>query len=174
MWPKLRYLFLTLWPGLRSLYLIVAWLTFIYIWRHFTHTSTSDWYSLDKRLSMPAAWFVSVQERIVLLRGLGRPIPLPPGSHTGLGELGRQRGLQRALAPYGSISARTHAHARARDSTIGMKVQEWVCVRWVMCLDTTHVSKSTVSVAGCSVSIWRRTGVSAMRTYRWHRRERCR
>lgn len=31
-------------------------------------------------------------------------------------------------------------------------------MRLVMCLDTTHVSKSTVSVAGCSVSIWHGRG----------------
>ena len=51
------------------------------------------------------------------VRALGRPIPLPLGSYTGMSALGRQRGLQRALAPYGPISVRTHAHARARDST---------------------------------------------------------
>nr|DAN73212.1 MAG TPA: hypothetical protein [Caudoviricetes sp.] len=57
------------------------------------------------------------------VRALERPDTPALGSHTGLGELGRQRGLQRALAPYGPISVRTHAHARVRDSTTTEKTQ---------------------------------------------------
>lgn len=152
----------------------MAWLTFNYFWLPFTHTSVSVWYSLDKHISSLAVWFVSVQRRIVALRGLGQPEPLPLGRHTQSMVIGRQRGLQRALAPYGPISVHAHAHARARDSTYRGDCQEALSVLCIMCLDRTCVSKSTVSVAGCSVSIWRRTGVSAMGAFRWHRRERCR
>ena len=58
------------------------------------------------------------------VRALERLVPLPLGSYTGVGALGRQRGLQRALAPYGPISVHAHAHARARDSTQERKAQE--------------------------------------------------
>lgn len=101
----------------------MAWLTFNYIWQPFTRTPTSDWYSLDKRLISSSRWVETIRSRIVHVRALERPIPLPLGSYTGMGTLGRQRGAQQALAPYGPISVRTHAHARARDSTIGRKVQ---------------------------------------------------
>ena len=174
MWPGLRLLYSILWSGLRLLFLIVAWLTFNYIWRPFTHTSTPDWYSSDKHISYLAAWFVSIQERIVLLRALERLDTPTLGRHTQSMVIGRQRGSQRALGVHVPLWVCARIRTRARDSTHRERLLGWVCVRWVMCLDTACVSKSTVSVAGCSVSIWRRTGVSAMGTYRWHRREKCR
>lgn len=152
----------------------MAWLTFIYIWRPFTHTSTSVWYSLDKHLISSSRWVEMIRSRIVHVRALGRPIPLPLGSHTGMGAIGRQRGAQQALAPYGPISVRTHAHARARDSTHREIWLGAVCVLCIMCLDTVCVSKSTVSVASGSVSIWRGELVSRMGAYRWDCGERCR
>ena len=150
----------------------MVWLTFIYVWRAFTHTSTSDWYSLDKRLISPAAWFVSIQRRIVSVRAPERPIPLPLGSYTGAGALGRQRGLQRVWDTYAGIRLCAHAHARARDSTHEGDCRLALHVLCIMCLDTTGVSKSTVSVASGSVSIWHGRGVSPMGTYRCNRRER--
>lgn len=108
------------------------------------------------------------------VRVLERPIPLPLGSYTGVGELGRQRGLQRVWGAYAGIRLCAHAHARARDSTIWGDCLEEFCVLCIMCLDTTCVSKGTVSVAGCSVSIWQGELVSPTGTYRWHRRKRCR
>ena len=58
------------------------------------------------------------------VRALGRLIPLPPGSYTGMGELGRQRGLQRVWGTYAGIRLYAHAYARARDSTTTEKTQE--------------------------------------------------
>lgn len=149
----------------------MAWLTFIYVWPPFTHTSASDWYSVDKHLIGYSRWVETIRGRIFAVRALERPIPLPLGSYTDRGELGRQRGLQRALAPYGPISVRTHAHARARDSTYRGDCREALYVLCIMCLDTTGVSKSTVSVAGCSVSIWRGELVPPTGTYRRRCRE---
>ena len=152
----------------------MAWLTFNYIWQPFTRTLASYWYSLDKHLISASRWVETTRSRIVHVRALERPIPLPLGSYTGMGELGRQRGLQRALAPYGPISVHTHAHARARDSTHREIWLGAVCVLCIMCLVTTCVSKSTVSVATGSVSIWRGELVSRMGTYRWDCGKRCR
>lgn len=92
------------------------------------------------------------------VRALEQPEPPTLGRHTDHPAIGRQRGLQRALAPYGPISVRTHAHARARDSTIGRKAQEWVCVLCIMCLDTACVSKRTYWWENPIVSIWRGIG----------------
>ena len=152
----------------------MAWLTFNYIWPPFTHVLVSDWYSLDKHLISPSHWVETIRSRIVHVRALGRPIPLPLGGYTGTCTIGCQRGLQRALAPYEPISARTHAHARARDSTHREIWLEVISVPRIMCLDTTCVSKSTVSVAGCSVSIWQGELVPPMGTYRRRCRERLR
>ena len=73
---------------------------------------------------MRAAWFVSIQERIVHVRALERPDTPTLGGHTGTHALGRQRGLQTALAPYAPIPLHTHAHARARDSACMGRLQE--------------------------------------------------
>lgn len=104
----------------------------------------------------------------MLLRTLGRMIPLPLGRHTGVHALGRQRGLQRALAPYAPICLRTHAHARARDSTVGGKTQEQVYVRCNMCLDTACVSKATNWWEMPIVSIWGIVGLPRTGAHRWH------
>lgn len=152
----------------------MAWLTFIYIWRPFTHTSVSVWYSLDKRLISSSRWVETIRSRIVAVRGLERPIPLPPGGYTDRGELGRQRGLQRALAPYGPISVCTHARTRARDSTHSGDCRDTHCVSRSMCLDTACVSKATNWWGRPIVSIWQLRGVPPMGTYRRHHRERCR
>ena len=77
------------------------------------------------------------------VRALGRPEPPPLGSYTGVSALGRQRGLRRVWGTYVGIRLCACAHARARDSTIGGKAQEWVCVLCIMCLDTACVSKHT-------------------------------
>ena len=108
------------------------------------------------------------------VRALGQPEPLPLGGYTGPGELGRQRGLQRALAPYGPISVRTHAHARARDSTIGEICLGALRVSCDMCLDTACVSKATNWWEHTMVVLGPAVGVPRMGTYRWHRREKCR
>lgn len=149
----------------------MAWATFIYIWRCFTHTSASDWYSLDKRLISRSRWVETIRGRILHVRALERPIPLPLGSYTGAGALGRQRGLQRVWDMYAGIRLCAHAHARARDSACEGRSQECICVLCIMCLDTACVSKSTVSVAGCSVSIWQGELVSPTGTYRRRCRE---
>ena len=95
----------------------MVWHTFNYIWQPFTHTWTSDCYSLDKHLIGCSRWVETIRGRIIAVRALGRPEPLPLGSHTGLGELGRQRGLQQALGAHMPLWVCAHARARARDST---------------------------------------------------------
>lgn len=89
------------------------------------------------------------------VRALGRPEPPPLGRHTDHPAIGRQRGLQRALAPYGPISVRTHAHARARDSTHSGDCRDTLCVSHSMCQDTACVSKATKWWGNPIVSIWR-------------------
>lgn len=152
----------------------MAWLTFIYVWPPFTHTSARDWYSLDRYLIRASRWVEAIRGRILHVRALERPIPLPLGSYTGAGALGRQRGLQRVWDTYAGIRLCAHAHARARDSACVGRSQERVFVLCIMCLDTACVGKSTLSVAGCSVSIWRGGLVSRMGTYRCNCRKRCR
>ena len=92
---------------------------------------------------MPAAWFVSVQERIVLLRALERPVPLPLGRHTDHVVVGRQRGLQRALGVHVSLWVCARIRTRARDSTCMGRLLGEICVWRDMCLDTACVSKAT-------------------------------
>ena len=76
-----------------------------------------DWYSLDKRRISSSRWVETIRSRIVAVRGLERPIPLPPGSYTGACTIGRQRGLQRALGVHVRIRVGARIRARARDST---------------------------------------------------------
>lgn len=102
-----------------------------------------DWYSLDKRQNSLAAWFVSIQDRIVLLRALGRPEPPTLGSYTGTCVIGRQRGLQAALGAHVPLWASARIHARVRDSTHREICLEALSVLCIMCLDTACVSKAT-------------------------------
>lgn len=88
------------------------------------------------------------------VRALGRPNTPAVGSYTGVCALGAQRGLQRALAPYGPISVRTRAHARARDSTHSGDCRDTLCVSHSMCQDTACVSKATKWWEMPIVSIW--------------------
>ena len=174
MWPRLRLLFLTLWPRLRLLFLIVAWLTFNYFWQPFTHTSASARCSLDKRRNSLAAWFVSVQDRIVALRGLERPVPPCLDRHTQSVVIGRQRGLQRALGVSVPPWAWARIRTRARDSTCMGKLLGDICVWRNTCLDTACVSKTTKWWGNTTVVLGPAMGVPRMGTYRWHRREKCR
>lgn len=77
------------------------------------------------------------------VRALGRPEPPPLGSYTGLGAIGRQRGLQRVWGTYAGIRLCAHAHARARDSTHSGDCRDTLRVSRSMCLDTACVSKPT-------------------------------
>ena len=152
----------------------MAWVTFYCIWQPFTHTLTSDWYSSDKRRSKPAAWFVSIQRRIVVVRALGRPDTPTLGGYTGVSTIGRQRGLQTVLGASVPICVGVRIRARARDSTCMGEMQEDICVRCDTCLDTSCVSKHTDWWENPIVSIWHGGGVPPTGTYRWRRREKCR
>lgn len=132
----------------------MAWATFNYIWRPFTHTPVSDCYSLDQRRISPAAWFVSIQGRIVVVRPLGRPVPPTLGGYTGVSTIGRQRGLQRVLGVHAPVCVGVRIRARARDSTCMGDCREALCVPCIMCLDTACVSKPTNWWENPIVSIW--------------------
>ena len=106
----------------------MAWLTFNYFWQPVTHTSTSVWYSLDKHISSLAVWFVSVQRRIVALRGLERPVPPCLDRHTQSVVIGRQRSLQRALGVHVPLWVCARIRTRARDSTCMGKLLGEICV----------------------------------------------
>lgn len=152
----------------------MAWLTFNYFWQPFTHTSTSVWYSLDKHISSLAVWFVSVQRRIVALRGLERPVPPCLDRHPQSMVIGRRRGLQRALGVHVPLWVCARIRTRARDSTIGEICLGALRVSCGMCLDTACVSKATNWWEHTMVVLGPAVGVPRMGTYRWHRREKCR
>lgn len=135
---------------------------------------TSDCYSLDKRLISRSRWVETIRGRILHVRALERPEPLPLGIYTDLGALGRQRGLQRALAPYGPVSVRTHAHARARDSTHSRVCREALSVLRIICLDRECVSKATNWWENTIVSIWRGVGFRVWGPFVGAVRKRCR
>ena len=96
------------------------------------------------------------------VRALGRPEPPPLGSYTGLGAIGRQRGLQRALGAHVPLWASARIHARARDSTHSGDCRDTLCESHSMCLDTACVSKATNWWEMPIVSIWR-GGASRLR-----------
>lgn len=74
--------------------------------------------------SLQLVGFVSIQSRIVAVRPLERPEPLPLGNYTGECTIGRQRGLQRALGASVPICVGVRIRARARDSTCMGEMQE--------------------------------------------------
>lgn len=112
--------------------------------------------------------FALAHGRIVILRALERPDTPALGRHTHSTAIGRQRGLQTALAPYAPIPLHTHAHARARDSACMRRLQEELCVWCSMCLDTACVSKATNWWERPIVSIWGIVGLPRTGAYRWY------
>lgn len=152
----------------------MAWLTFNYFWQPFTHTSARDCYSLDKHLIGRCTEFVSVQRRIVHVRALERPEPLPLDRHTQSMVIGRQRGLQRALGVHAPLWVCARIRTRARDSTCMGRLQGEIRVSCCMCLVTACVSKATNWWEHTMVVLGPAVGVPRMGTYRWHRREKCR
>lgn len=103
---------------------------------------------------MLAAWFVSIQSRIVAVRALERPVPLPLGGYTEVSTIGRQRGLQTASRVHVPICVGVRIRARARDSACMREMQEVICVRCDTCLDAACVSKPTNWWENPIVSIW--------------------